>query len=248
MKILICGKGGCGKSTITTLLAKEYARQGKRVLVADCDESNFGLHQQLGLDLPQDFTDYVGGKQKVMQLSAGGPMNMDPLFTKPMTIDQIPEQYISRKDNILLMAPGKIKNANEGCACAFSIVMCMFLPMLQMGENDVLLMDMEAGIEHFGRGTANNGDKVLMVIDPSLESVKLAEKVSEFCQGISHPVYYVLNKVTERNEEALVSKIAAPEKIICRLPLKEELTDAGLSGDPLEGSYDEIRKLIDAIA
>ena len=66
MKLMICGKGGSGKSTIAALLAKEYVRQGKSVLVIDTDESNFGLHRQLGLSLPQDFTEYFGGKDQAL--------------------------------------------------------------------------------------------------------------------------------------------------------------------------------------
>ena len=67
MKITVCGKGGCGKSTVTTLLAKELARMGKKVLVVDSDESNFGLHRQLGVELPRDFTEYFGGKDKAFK-------------------------------------------------------------------------------------------------------------------------------------------------------------------------------------
>ena len=70
MKITICGKGGCGKSTITSLLAKALARRGKEVLVIDSDESNYGLHRQLGMELPGDFTGYFGGtfKMNVQQI------------------------------------------------------------------------------------------------------------------------------------------------------------------------------------
>ena len=66
MKVTICGKGGCGKSTITSLLAKALARRGKEVLVIDSDESNYGLHRQLGMELPGDFTGYFGGKEHVL--------------------------------------------------------------------------------------------------------------------------------------------------------------------------------------
>ena len=66
MKIAVCGKGGCGKSTVTSLLAKALARRGKEILVIDSDESNYGLHRQLGMKLPRDFTDYFGGKQNVL--------------------------------------------------------------------------------------------------------------------------------------------------------------------------------------
>ena len=65
MKLILCGKGGCGKSTIATLLARSYAADGKQVLVVDSDESNFGLHRQLGLELPEDFTHYFGHKKGI---------------------------------------------------------------------------------------------------------------------------------------------------------------------------------------
>ncbi len=246
MKLMICGKGGCGKSTVTTLLAKEYARQGKRVLVIDCDESNYGLHQQLGLELPGDFTDYVGGKQRIMMLSAGGPMNVPQLFDRPWTLEDIPEEYLSKDGNIMLMSSGKIHDANEGCACAFNIVMFQFLPNLQLSEDDIVILDMEAGIEHFGRGTGNCTDAVLMVVDPSYESLKLSEKVRQICAQVGHPIYYVLNKVTEKNKTAMTEKINAPGKIVCVLPLSEELADAGLSGESIDGSFDEIKKLAEA--
>ena len=67
MKVAVCGKGGSGKSTVTTLLAKELAGRNKKVLVIDSDESNYGLSRQMGVDLPLDFTAYFGGKQKALQ-------------------------------------------------------------------------------------------------------------------------------------------------------------------------------------
>ena len=66
MKLILCGKGGCGKSTLATLLARSYAAEGRQVLVVDSDESNFGLHRQLGLPLPEDFTHYFGHKKAFM--------------------------------------------------------------------------------------------------------------------------------------------------------------------------------------
>ena len=72
MKITVCGKGGCGKSTVSALLAKELERMGKIVLVADSDESNYGLHRQLGVKLPRDFTEYFGGKEKAFKTMMAG--------------------------------------------------------------------------------------------------------------------------------------------------------------------------------
>ncbi len=67
MKIIFCGKGGCGKSTLSSLFARALAKQGKNVLVIDTDESNYGLYRQLEMELPKDFTGYFGGRKSVME-------------------------------------------------------------------------------------------------------------------------------------------------------------------------------------
>ncbi len=108
-------------------------------------------------------------------------------------------------------------------------------------------MDVEAGIEHLGRGTGNSCEAVLMAVDPEYGSLKLSKKIAQLCAKVGRPLYYVLNKVTPKNEAAMVAKIGAPEKILCKLPLSEELADAGLSGDTLDSRFEEIQKLIAAL-
>ena len=106
MKITVCGKGGCGKSTVTTLLAKELARMGKKVLVVDSDESNFGLHRQLGVELPRDFTEYFGGKDKAFKKMMAGEILdtvklsafAEKFFSQAFTISEIPQEYVAKKD------------------------------------------------------------------------------------------------------------------------------------------------------
>ena len=86
MKIVVCGKGGAGKSTVTTLLAKSYADDGKRVLVIDGDESNFGLAQMLGKEQPKEYIESMGGKMKMMPILANAPFDIPKLFANPWTI------------------------------------------------------------------------------------------------------------------------------------------------------------------
>ena len=255
MKLSVCGKGGSGKSTITTLMAKELASRGKRVLVIDSDESNYGLHQQLGMDLPKEFTGYFGGKDKALKIFMPGELLgalglgrfAKKFFTEDMTLDEIPSEFVERKGNILLMSGGKIHDASEGCACPINGVISQFVEHLKLGKDDVVLLDMEAGVEHFGRGTDNTSDAVLMVVDPSYESLKLSSKISEICSQIQHPIYYVLNKVTGKSEDAMKENISNKENIVGVLPAKDDVMAQGLSGDELTGEYPEISALVDKL-
>ena len=188
MKIAVCGKGGCGKSTVSALLAKEFERMGKTVLVADSDESNYGLHRQLGVKLPRDFTEYFGGKEKAFKTMMVGEI-LDTVklsafakkfYSEPFTLNEIPEEYISRNNGVMLISSGKIHQANEGCACTMNSILKQFIQHLTVGKNEVVLLDMEAGVEHFGRGVDNSVDLILMIVDPSFESLKLTKKIPFF--------------------------------------------------------------------
>lgn len=238
MKLMVCGKGGCGKSTISALLAKEYARRGKQVLVIDNDESNFGLHKQLGMELPPDFTGFLGGKEKVLgQMMSGAAAGF---FLWNWRMSDIPAEYISQKGNIRLLATGKIQRAGEGCACAMGETARQLVENLILDKDEIAIVDMEAGIEHFGRGIDNSADVILMVIDPSFESLKLSKKVGEISSSIGKPIHYVLNKLNLSDEpfmRELVSQSAAA------LYAKTEIAMAGLKGEELSQEYPAIQTL-----
>ena len=236
MKSIVCGKGGCGKSIIATLLAKEMAKRGYKVLVVDTDESNFDLHSQLGMDPPRDFMNYFGGKKV--------------LFEKVKTlrgewrIDELPQGYLSEKGNIKLLAMGKIYDFGEGCACPINALSSKFLENLVLEEDEFLIADTDAGIEHLGRGVERGCDIILAVVEPSQESVKLAGKIARMAEDIGKSVYYVLNK-TDGETKEILSELLDESKVVGAIPKDERVFESCLRGEELDFEVEGIRELAD---
>ena len=243
MKIIICGKGGCGKSTTAALLAKAYQKEGRNVLVVDSDESNYGLYRQLGLDLPEDFTHYFGGKKGAYRVFD----DKGYVFDEKWNISDIPREFLTGDGNLHLMAIGKIAEAEEGCACGMGFTAKMLLDNLETGENDVVIVDTEAGVEHFGRGLDRFADVILMVIDPSYESIRLSEKVYDMAQALDKPVYFILNKADAEQAEITKAALREKEAVIAVIPADPQIMMAGLKGEALELEMPAINAVIDRI-
>ena len=193
MKISACGKGGSGKSTIVALLANEARSKGYRVLVVDSDESNSGLFSMLGFDYPPvPLMELVGGK-KSLQQKMGQP---SVLAESRIVLEDLPSKYLVQKDGLMLVGIGKILQSLEGCACPMGVLSREFLKKLALAEDDLAIVDMEAGVEHFGRGVETSIDSVLIVVEPPLESVNVGQKIHDLASGIGiSNVWAVLNKV-----------------------------------------------------
>lgn len=207
-KIAVCGKGGSGKSVLSRLLATRMQNRGFKVLVVDADESNTSLHRMFGLmNPPKTLIDLLGGLQKieeaiVAQIKAGGTEETMELMreTMEMPVSGIPADYIFETDDgIKLCVVGKIMMALDGCACPMGIVSRSFLKKLRLASDEVAIVDLEAGVEHFGRGVETSVDTVLAVVEPSVDSLAVAEKISEMAEQIQiADVWAVLNKIPSK--------------------------------------------------
>ena len=259
MKIAICGKGGSGKSAIVTLLANAMRERGYRVLVVDSDESNLGLYRMLGFDrAPIPLMELVGGKKSVQKqmaskYSSGDPEpRMNVLAQDEISVEDIAREHVLEKDNIRLMSIGKILQSLEGCACPMGVLSREFLKKLRLNENEVAIVDMEAGVEHFGRGVETSIDSVLVVVEPSFDSIQLAEKVNSLASGIGvDNVCAVLNKVTSDEMIAKLSEELRKRNIhvIGRIHYDPEIFDACLEGRPLYGgkAAQEVGEILDTV-
>jgi len=239
MKILICGKGGCGKSTIVALLAKEIAMRESKVLVIDSDESNIGLHSRLGMQKPEDFMNYFGGKKLLFEKTKE--------LKDKWGLDDLPSDYLAEKENIQLLSMGKIYQFGEGCACPINALSSRFLEILDLGDEEFLIADTDAGIEHFGRGVEKGADILLFVIDPSRESILLAVKVSELGQQVDKPVYYVLNRITDQETQELLLDSIDREKVIAIIPEDKGILVAGLTGNEFNMDVKGVKEIADML-
>lgn len=261
MRIAVCGKGGSGKSTISALLAKQMAKT-KNVLVLDIDESNYGLHSQLGMAAPGDLMEYFGGKQdfKKMQKApktsplggltvpgASGNQQQSRFFKKRWSFSDLPSEFVEKKGNLRLMAVGKIHDFGEGCACPMGVLTREFLENLDLGKDDVVIVDTEAGTEHFGRGVDKDFDLILVVIDPSYESLKLSKKFEDFGGQCGCKVYFVLNRVEPDIREEMLASVNCVN-VVAEIPAKRELFKASLKGEELDLELEEIAKLAEFLA
>jgi CO dehydrogenase maturation factor len=241
MKVLICGKGGSGKSTITALLAKAMARKGYNVLVVDSDESNFGLHRQLGVEMPDDFMNYLGGKkalgEKMMKAFQSG--EAASIFEEKWRISEIPETYAAENGNIKMMAVGKIHDFGEGCACPMGALAKHLLKNIETTSEDLVLVDTEAGIEHFGRGVEEGCDLVLMVLDPSYESIRLSEKIGQLAEKAGKPLYFIFNRVDKIGTHFMLETVDK-NHVLASVPSDMEIFRAGFMGKELNVELPEI--------
>ncbi|MFN2198237.1 MAG: adenylyl-sulfate kinase [Anaerolineales bacterium] len=242
-RILVCGKGGSGKSTLVAVMAAILQRKAYEVMVLDGDASNpEGLVRLLfGLGVegePKPLIEYFGGINVVTcPVDDPSPLtrinDSRPIPENRIKFSQeITSEYYLRKGNTTLLQAGKIASYGQGCDGPVEKVVRDF-----MVEGDAVnLIDMKAGIEHFGRKIPDRMDVILGVLDYTLESVSIAKRMAGFCQeaGISD-FWLILNKIgSEEVKSMLMDKLMnLRDKVIGSISYDQELIKAGLSGDAL---------------
>ncbi len=237
-KIAVSGKGGSGKSSMVALLANGMRKRGYRVLVVDSDESNPGLYRMLGLESPPaPLLELVGGKSRVFQtFSEESDLPRTLLTREQMDVADIPRAYIVERDRVALVCIGKILQSLEGCACPMGVLNREFLGRLSLREDEVALVDLEAGIEHFGRGVETSIDSMLIVTGPSMDSLELAEKINNLAADVGmENVWTILNNIPSEEVDAQLRNELSRRGIavIASIGHEPEVFQAGLEGRPI---------------
>jgi len=230
-KVTVCGKGGVGKSSLTTLLARALRAEGYSLLVLDTDESNPGLFRMFGFE--------SGPKPLMTMLSRFASGTPSPgtewLMGDTINVEDIPSEFILNNDNLKFLMIGKIEDPFQGCACSMADIARDLMRKLTLKENEIVLVDMEAGVESFGRGVERNVDTVLIIVEPSFESMALAGKIGYMCEGMGiYRVRAILNKVpSEKIRQRMIEELDRKNiKVIGTVYYDPELSEAGFEGRP----------------
>lgn len=178
MKLAIAGKGGVGKTTLASLLAMVYSAEGKRVIAIDADpDANLALALGISMEEARHITPIVELKDLIEERTGAKPGTSGMFFKLNPKVDDIPDRFSVKKDGVSLMLMGTIKGGGTGCICPESVLLKSLLSHLLLERSDVVIMDMEAGLEHLGRGTAEAVDAFIIVVEPGKRSLQTAEAV-----------------------------------------------------------------------
>lgn len=241
MKIAISGKGGVGKTTIAALLIRSFAADRYKVIAIDADP-DANLATAIGFPRDLVITPLVELKDLIRERVGAEPGKATVYFTMNPKVDDIPEKFSVVKDTIKLMVMGTIRRGGSGCACPENVMVKQLLNHLLIQRDEVVIIDMEAGIEHLGRGTAQFVEAMIVVVEPTLASTQTYQRVCKLAADLHiKKIVPVANKIKREEDVAYIKKAIQTEPY-CIIPYLESLGD--YSGGPVEQKIsDEINKL-----
>ncbi len=250
MKIAITGKGGVGKTTLASLLAHIYAARGRSVLAIDADPSpNLGAAlgfppEQVARIVPiAEMEELIAERTESQPGSYGGWFKMNPY------VSDIPDRFSVEQDGIKLLELGEVQKGGSGCICPPSVLLKNLVTHLLLRRQEVVIMDMYAGVEHLGRATASAVDAMLIVVEPGQRSTTTAARIRDLARDIGiQRLFVVGNKVRDEADRAFILENSAGLPVLGLLPATPRAVEADQRGESIYTAAPELAQAAEEIA
>jgi CO dehydrogenase maturation factor len=238
LKIAIGGKGGVGKTTVTALLARCLAADKNNKVIAIDADPVANLAAGLGISEDQPITPIAQLTELIAERTGAKPGTMGGFFALNPKVDDIPDRFSQEKDGVKLLVMGTVQSGGTGCLCPESTILKALMNHLVLVRDDIVIMDMEAGIEHLGRATSASVDALIIVVNPGARSRAAAKKIRKLGTDIGIKNIIILgNRVTGVEDEDLIRSSLADFEIIGFLPEQDEIVAADRGA---RRAYDDI--------
>ena len=247
MKVAVTGKGDVGKTTLSSTLARLYADEGRTVLAADVDpDANLGL--ALGLTEEEVNAIVPISKMRTLVEERTGATYANKFFKLNPQVSDIPDKFSKEINGVKLLVMGTVETGGTGCVCPEHVMLKSILSALVFRKDDVVVMDMEAGLEHLGRGTASMMDQFIVVIEPGARSIQTYEKVKQLAADLGiTKVNVVANKVRDEGDREFIRSRIPAENLLGFISYNPEVIDADRRGlspyDVSPQAVEEIRAI-----
>lgn len=256
MKLAVSGKGGVGKTTLSSTLARLYGAEGRTVLAIEANpDANLGAAigfspEELRKVRPiAEMSELIEERTGMKPGTTGGVFRINP------KVDDIPDRFSISKDGVKLLVMGTVKQGGGGCLCAEGSLIRSLVSHLLVRRSEVVIMDMDAGIEHLGRATADSVDAFIVVVEPGQRSIQTAYAVRELTRDIGIKTCYAVgNKVHNESEKKFIIESLPDFEVLGFVSYSPQIIEADLKG---QSPYDtaplavqeitEIKKRLDAV-
>jgi len=241
LKFAVAGKGGVGKTFVSATLARLLARDGYNVLAVDAD-SNINLASSLGIDreVAEKIVPLADNEALIQEKTGVAPgRSFGSMFRMAPTVGDIVDKFgVVGPDGVKLLVMGTVKAGDSGCMCPANALLRVLIQHLLIQRRDVVIMDMEAGLEHLGRGTARRVDAMLVVVEPRMKSVDTINRIMDLAREIEvREVLAVGNKIAGERERLFVEERMrdAGIPVVTYIPYDPAVAEADMLGEaPLD--------------
>jgi CO dehydrogenase maturation factor len=238
LKLAITGKGGGGKTTLTALLAARYAELGRAVLAIDADPSPC-LGAALGF--PPRALETVSPisemDQLILERTGAEPGSYGGYFKLNPRVDDLPDRFSALHEGVKLLELGGVESGGSGCICPESTLLRALITHILLRRDEVVLLDMYAGVEHLGRATADAVDAMLVVVEPTLRSLGTAEQIKRLAQDIGlERIFLVGSKVRDDGDQAYIGDHTPGLPVLGFLPQDDAVRQADRQGSAMYGA------------